>query len=103
MKSARLGKRTSAVEVTNVSKYGFWLLIGDREVFVGFEDFPWFRHVPIGKLLNVELPRPHHLYWLELDIDLAVESIDYPERFPLISKARPKITLHRTRRQAARR
>jgi len=72
-------------------------------VFVGFEHFPWFRDVPIGKLLNVELPQPHHLYWPELDVDLAVESIDHPERFPLISKARPNIAPPRTRRQVVRR
>lgn len=89
MKSAQLGKRTSKVEVTNVSKHGFWILLGDREMFVPFDQFPWFRDVPIGKLLNVELPQPHHLYWPDLDIDLAVESIDHPERFPLVSRLRP--------------
>ena len=39
----------------------------------------------MGKLLNVELPHPHHLYWPDLDVDLAVESIEHPERFPLVS------------------
>ena len=86
MKSARLGKRTSVVEVSNVSKHGFWLLIEDTERFVPFEDFPWFKNAPIGQLLNVELPSPRHLYWPDLDIDLAVESIDRPDQFPLISK-----------------
>jgi len=31
------------------------------------------------------VPHPHHLYWPDLDIALAVESIDHPERFPLVS------------------
>lgn len=88
MKSARLGKRTSAVEVSNVSKHGFWLLIKDAERFVPFEDFPWFQNAAIGQLLNVELASPRHLYWPDLDIDLAVESIDHPQRFPLVSKER---------------
>ena len=88
MKSARPGRRTSAVEVSNVSKHGFWLLIEDTERFVPFEDFPWFKDAPIGQLLNVELASPRHLYWPDLDIDLAVESIDYPDRFPLVSKER---------------
>jgi hypothetical protein len=39
--------------------------------------------------LNVELPHPHHLYWPDLDVDLAVESIEHPERFPLVSRKRP--------------
>lgn len=103
MKSAKLGKRTSQVEVTNVSKHGFWLLIGDRERFVPFEQFPWFREAPIGHLLNVELPTAHHLYWPDLDVDVAVESIDHPERFPLVSKVRSNPPSQRTRPKQARR
>ena len=86
MRSAQLGKSTSEVEVTNISKHGFWLFLAGRELFMSFEDFPWFRDVPVGKLLNVELPSAHHLYWPDLDIDLAVESSEHPARFPLISK-----------------
>ncbi|MBI3098261.1 MAG: DUF2442 domain-containing protein [Planctomycetes bacterium] len=89
MKSATHGGRTSAVEVVNVSMHGFWLLIGATERFVPFEQFPWFRKASIGHLLNVELPSPHHLHWPDLDIDLALDSLDHPTRFPLISKARP--------------
>jgi len=88
MTSAAPGTSTSAVEVTNVSKHGFWLLIRDQEVFVPFTEFPWFRDAPIGHLLNVHLPSPHHLYWPDLDVDLAVDSLFHPERFPLVSRAR---------------
>src|SRR3546814_7518272 len=31
-------------------------------------------------------PSPQHLYWPDLDIDLAVDSIRHPERFPLVSR-----------------
>lgn len=91
MKSAKRGKRISAVEVTvevtNVSKHGFWLLIGDVEYFAPFDLFPWFRNASIGTLTNVELPSPHHLHWPDLDIDLSVESLTHPEQFPLVSAA----------------
>ncbi len=86
MKSAARGKPISDVEVTNVSPHGFWLLIGGQERFLPFKQFPWFREVAIGALCNVELPHPRHLYWPDLDIDLAVESIDHPNRFPLLSR-----------------
>jgi hypothetical protein len=86
MTSAAPGTSTSEVEVTNVSKHGFWLLIRDQEVFVPFAEFPWFRDAPIGHLLNVQLPSPHHLYWPDLDVDLAVDSLFHPERFPLVSR-----------------
>lgn len=86
MKSAMHGTAISDVEVTNVSKNGFWLLVSGQELFLPFDQFPWFRESPIGKLVNVELPSPHHLYWPDLDIDLAVESILHPEKFPLVSR-----------------
>ncbi len=76
------------VEVTNVSPHGFWLLIGENERFVSFKDFPWFPEATIAELANVELPSGHHLYWPDLDVDLAVESLDHPERYPLVSQAR---------------
>ena len=86
MKSATLGKSTSDAEVTNISKHGFWLLVADEELFVPFKEFPWFKDASVAEVLNVERPHPHHLYWPDLDVDLAVESIKHPEKFPLISK-----------------
>jgi Protein of unknown function (DUF2442) len=81
-----LGASTLEVEVTNVSRHGFWLLLGEEELFVPFTEFPWFKDASIAKLLNVERPQAHHLYWPDLDIDLAVDSIRHPEHFPLVSR-----------------
>lgn len=100
MKSAARGKPSSILEVTNVSRHGFWLLLDKEERFLAFEHFPWFRDASIGQLCNVELPHPQHLYWPDLDIDLAVESIDHPERFPLVS--RPNKRMQPARKKLAR-
>jgi hypothetical protein len=87
MKSASPGRSTFLVEVTNVSPHGFWIFVGEQELFVSFKDFPWFRDASIRQITHVELPSVHHLYWPELDIDLAVDSLTHPERYPLISQA----------------
>ena len=86
MTSAAPGISTFPVEVTNISKHGFWLLLENEELFLPFSEFPWFRDVPIGKILNVELPSLNRLYWPDLDVDLAIESIRHPEKFPLVSR-----------------
>ena len=86
MKSETHGTDTSEVEVTQISKDGIWLLIGEKESFLPFENFPWFRDASVGAIHNVELLNESHLYWPDLDIDLAVESIEHPERFPLVAK-----------------
>jgi hypothetical protein len=78
---------TLAAEVTNVSKHCLWLLLGDEELVVPFSQFPWFKSATIEQLSNVERPTENHLYWPAIDIDLSVESIRKPERFPLVSKA----------------
>ena len=91
MKSAPHGRPTSEVEVTNISSHGFWLLLGDRELFLPFEQFPWFQEAQVSQILNVELPGPEHLHWPDLDVDLAVESIEHPERFPLVSRVMPNL------------
>ena len=76
---------TSAVEVTNISKHGFWLLLDNEELFLPFEEFPWFRSATIEQLTGVERPTAGHLYWPQLDFDLAVQSIRNPALFPLVA------------------
>lgn len=83
MKSVMPGTSTSEAEVTNISTHGFWILLDDHEHFLPFEEFPWFKNAKVGEILAVERPHPHHLYWPELDVDLTVDSIEHPERFPL--------------------
>jgi Protein of unknown function (DUF2442) len=85
MKSETLGRDTSEVEVTQISKHGIWLLIEDKEHFLSFDNFPWFKDAAVSAIHNVELLNEHHLYWLDLDVDVAVESIEHPELFPLIA------------------
>jgi hypothetical protein len=94
-KSEQPGRITSEVEVTNISRHGFWLLLGGRELFVSFAEFPWFAEAPVSKIMNVEWPAADHLYWPALDIDLSVRSIEHPEEFPLKSQP-PNSALHRT-------
>jgi hypothetical protein len=62
------------------------MLVRGEEKFLSFEQFPWFRDAAVSSVYAVELPSENHLYWPKLDIDLAVESIDHPDRFPLVSK-----------------
>ena len=85
MKSGQRGAATSRVEVTNISPHGFWLLLGERELFVSFNDFPWFEHASVKNLSAVEWPSVDHLYWPALDVDISVRSIEHPEEFPLQS------------------
>jgi hypothetical protein len=80
MRSEPRGTSTSPVEVGNVTRQGFWLLLDGREFFLPFEQFPWFRRASIEALTTIERPSPHHLFWPVLDVDLAVECIVHPDK-----------------------
>lgn len=81
-----LGTSTSGIEVSMASNKGFWLLLGDEELFVPFAEFPWFKKATIEEVTRVERPSANHLYWPLIDVDLSVESIRDPGKFPLVSK-----------------
>ena len=81
------GTSTFPIEVTNVSRHGLWLLVGDEELFLPFEQFPWFRDASIEEISVVERQTADHLYWSLLDIDLSVESIRNPAAFPLVARS----------------
>ena len=72
-------------EITQVSETGIWLVLDDEEYHLCFDDFPWFRGVHRSAIQNVQLLNGDHLFWPDLDIDLSVESIEHPERFPLVA------------------
>ncbi len=86
MRSAPRGRSISAVEVSQISEHGLWVLVEGQEYFMPFEQFPWFRQATVAAVLKVELLSPGHLYWPDLDVDLAVESIAHSEQFPLVSR-----------------
>jgi hypothetical protein len=74
------------IEVTNISAHGFWLLLGEKEIFLPFNDFPWFKDARISEISDVSLLNEEHLYWEKLDIDLTLNMIQNPQKYPLIAK-----------------
>ena len=86
MKSGNIGIGTSAAEILNVSPHGFWILVGEKENFLDFDRFPWFRRATLEQLFGVELLHGEHLYWADLDVDLDVDRIEHPEKYPLVAE-----------------
>ena len=84
MASSKRGASTSQVEVTNIDRFGIWLLIEEKEYFLPYEDFPCFRKARVDRILNVELLHGDHLHWPDLDVDLCLDSLARPDAFPLI-------------------
>jgi hypothetical protein len=84
MSSKPRGASISHGEVTNISAVGFWLLVNDREYFVPFADYPAFRQASVAQIYAVRQISPAQFNWPELDIDIELEALEQPDRFPLV-------------------
>lgn len=89
-KSSARGKSTSVeVEVLGLTPHALWISVGGLEHMLDYVRFPWFREATIADVLQVEA-RFDHLFWPTLDVDLHVDSLSNPERFPRVAKTRTK-------------
>ena len=86
MSSLAHGNHTLKAEVTHVSPYGIWLLFRDKELFLSYDDFPWFKDQPVKAIFNVEEQSAGHFYWPDIDVDLSESIIENPSHYPLKAK-----------------
>jgi len=83
MKSLERGISTSNVEVGHVSPHGIWLSVRGKEYFLPYEAFPWFQDARLSELHRVQLVHGRFLRWEDLNVELALDSLEHPDRYPL--------------------
>jgi len=85
MKSSKHGKNIS-VSVENITPLGIWLFVKGREYFLSYKDYPYFKEQTLRAIQTVQLLHGFHLYWPELDVDLEIDNLENPEKYPLKSR-----------------
>ena len=101
MKSLKHGKNIS-VSVENITPFGVWLYVKEKEYFLSYKDYPFFKDQTLHAIQNVQLLHDYHLYWPELDVDLEIDNLENPEKYPLQYKTAPELTKKSSRRAVAR-
>uniref|UniRef100_UPI00356295B8 DUF2442 domain-containing protein n=1 Tax=Bacteroides fragilis TaxID=817 RepID=UPI00356295B8 len=77
--------KRSNVEVTHISRYGLILLIGNKEYYLSYERFPWFKRAAVDDVFDVEMLGRNRIRWNALDVDLSLSIINNPEKYPLVA------------------
>ncbi|MBI2849595.1 MAG: DUF2442 domain-containing protein [Chloroflexi bacterium] len=85
MKSSKRGEDIS-VSVENITPFGIWLFANKKEYFLSYQDYPYFRERTLNEIQKVQLLHGYHLYWPELDVDLEIDNLENPEKYPLKDK-----------------
>jgi hypothetical protein len=61
-------------------------LCENKEYFIGFNDYPAFKNATVDSIFNLKFSSPKQLHWPDIDVDIEVDALEKPERFPLIFK-----------------
>ena len=74
---------TSKTEITHIFLNGIWLLSSSgKELFMPYDEFPWFKDQPVKVIYNVEEQSAGHFYWPDIDVDLSEKIIENPSHYP---------------------
>jgi len=71
------------VSVENITPFGIWLFVKGREYFLSYKDYPYFRDQTLKSIQAVQLLHGYHLHWPELDLDLEIDNLENPGKYPL--------------------
>ena len=86
MQSKARGKDILHVEIQDITLQGIWIYIGGTEYFLPYGQYPWFKNARVSEIYNLKLIHGIHLYWPDLDVDIELESLKNPKRYPLLFK-----------------
>lgn len=79
----------TSVSVLMINADGMMLSVLGRDYFVSFNRVPWLRDARVSSVLNVRMSGANAIEWPELDVDLEIDSLRHPERYPLLMKRSP--------------
>ncbi len=75
---------STSVDVLMINEKGVMISVQGQDYFLSFNRVPWMRDATINEVLDVQMSGKNAIEWPKLDIDLEVESLKHPERYPLL-------------------
>jgi hypothetical protein len=71
--------------VTNIGPHGLWVFVRGKEHFLPYKEYPWFKNATVSQIANLELHHNVDLYWPSLDVDLSLDCLENPDKYPLVA------------------
>lgn len=78
--------QNTSVNVLMINAQGIMLSVLGNDYFVSYNRMPWLRDARISDVLNVRMCGHSAIEWEALGVDLEIESLKHPERYPLVMK-----------------
>ncbi|MDR3267551.1 MAG: DUF2442 domain-containing protein [Tannerella sp.] len=71
------------VRVHAILPEGIMIEVREGAFFLPYTHYPWFGNASVSDIFNVEMCGTDGIRWDALDVDLAIDSLLHPERYPL--------------------
>lgn len=81
--------QSMSVSVLMINAQGIMVSVDGNDYFLSYNRVPWMKDAPVRSVLNVQKEGRSSIVWPDLDVDLEIESLKHPERYPLIMKRSP--------------
>ncbi|MBO6073694.1 MAG: DUF2442 domain-containing protein [Paludibacteraceae bacterium] len=69
-----------------INDRGIMISVEGHDYFLSYNRVPWMRDATINDVLNVRMSGKNAIEWPQLGVDLEIDSLRHPERYPLLIK-----------------
>ena len=84
--TSKQNSKLTSVSVQSIMPNGIFLTVYDNDYYLSYNRLPWFRNAKISDIFNVAMMGDDAIRWDALDVDLEIDSLKYPEKYPLVMK-----------------
>jgi len=77
---------STSADVLMINDKGIMLSVQGEDYFLSYNRVPWMRNATINEVLDVRMSGKNAIVWPKLDVDLEMDSLRHPERYPLLMK-----------------
>ena len=81
--------KNTSVSVLMINGQGIMISVCGQDYFLSYNRIPWMREASINDVLNVQMCGNEAIEWPSLNVDLEIDSLRHPERYPLLIKRSP--------------
>ncbi len=83
-----LENNTNAISasVLMINNQGVMISVEGNDYFLSYNRVPWLKDATVRNILNIKMSGKNAVEWPDLDIDLEIDSLKHPERYPLVMR-----------------
>ena len=77
---------STLADVLMINDRGIMISVLGQDYFLSYNRVPWMKDATISEVLDVRMSGKNAIEWPKLDVDLEIDSLRHPERYPLLIK-----------------